>query len=107
METPANGQRVWRFTPRDGQPSRHVTQKGPNVTLTLTLALPYKGEGHPPVVFEQASVHHRTPNPSLLQRKKKWREFSFTCSPGASYTARENDLAATTKSELTTTFCFF
>ena len=69
METPANGQRVWRFTPRDGQPSRHVTQKGPNVTLTL--ALPYKGDGHPPVVFEQASVHHRTPYPSLLQRQTK------------------------------------
>jgi hypothetical protein len=33
METPLS--RVWRFTPRNGDPMKQLAQTGPNVTLTL------------------------------------------------------------------------
>ena len=48
METPVS--RVWRFTPRDGRPANHLTQTGPNATLTLA-----RGD-YPEVVFEDARV---------------------------------------------------
>jgi hypothetical protein len=33
MDTPVS--RMWRYTPRDGQPGSRLTQTGPNVTLAL------------------------------------------------------------------------
>jgi hypothetical protein len=48
METPVS--RVWRFTPRDGNPMKQLTQTGTSVTLALA-----QGDV-PAIIFVDAAI---------------------------------------------------